>query len=74
MAELEMGPRILQWGRHPEGPFYIAAMTQIPTKQGVATVPLYVWKLSTEEEAALKAALAGVVLTNGHNVLGVKHG
>lgn len=71
MAELEMGPRILQWGRHPSGSFYIAAMTQIPTKQGSANVPLYVWKLSPEEEAALKAALAGVVLAEPKVLQGV---
>lgn len=71
MAELEMGPRLLQWGRRPEGTFYLAAMTQIPTKQGAAMVPLYVWTLSGEEEAALKAALAGVVLAGNNGLVGV---
>lgn len=67
MAHLESMSFNLQWGRRPDGKFFIAVTTDIATTKGPAAVPLYAWTLAAEEELALKATLSGVVIaTNGH--------
>lgn len=70
MAELEQGTRQLQWGRRPDGRFFVAVVTQAAMGKATAMLPLYVWTLTSEEEAGLKATLAGLVLgSNGHDAL-----
>lgn len=67
MADLQTSALCLQWGRQPDGRFFIAVTAQVELPHGAGMLPLNVWALTKEEEAALKAALSGlVVASNGH--------
>ena len=66
--ELQASPLGLGWGRAPDGRFFIVV--------AVGAVPIHSFILTTEEEASLRAAMAGIVMAelppangNGNNVL-----
>ena len=66
MAELESRNLVLQWARLPNGRFAIMVAALASPEEAAASLPLHAWTLTAEEEAALKAALSGVlVATNG---------
>ena len=75
MADQTATPQALQWGRAPDGRFFINVIiaVQVSGADGSVHVPVHGFILSKEEEEKLKAALANIVLANsmpnGHNPL-----
>lgn len=72
MARQEALPQALEWGRTPEGEFFIKVIIPISIDGRQARVPIRAFILTKEEENMLKASLFGLVpaaeisTPNGH--------
>ena len=61
MARQEAPPQALEWGRTPEGEFFIKVIIPISIDGKQARVPIHAFVFTQEEENVLKAALFGLM-------------
>ena len=70
MAEQQQQQQQLTWTRLPDGRFAITVgvpmMIQTPQGPQPQVMPLHTWILSKEEEAKLKASMAGLFVASGN--------
>lgn len=68
MADLEVATQALQWGRLPDGRFFVDIVLPVPAAAGkVVRVPLARFVLTKEEEQFLKASLSGLQIATTLN-------
>lgn len=66
MAEFQTGAKTLQFGRDVRGRFTVGIVLPVEVAPGqVLRVQEALFTLDQQEEAALKAALSGLVVANG---------
>ncbi len=73
MADMQMQPHALSWGRAPNGGFFINVDVFVRSPNGNVRVPLMGFGLTKDEENELLAALTGLQIataippTNGRH-------
>ena len=70
MAEVKQAVPAMQWGRQPDGKFFIGLALPVSGSQGQQIqVPFTCFLLTKDEEQSLRAALDGLVISsNGHGL------
>lgn len=67
MADQQVSPQVLAWGRGPDGHFFIQVAVQVSEAgKKVTHVPICGFTLTKDEEERLKASLTGLHIVTGN--------